>query len=194
VTRRTLTLKGSIAGGPVASVVVRPAGSVLPVLDRRFQSDSGSTSYTVRGLIPGRYTVTIQPSGDALSPRPKALTLAASPTTVVQNSAVGPKPGTYTVRFVSGAAPVQDVFVTAADGHGDVTEIVTGGTGGRATVRGLQAGTYRYVRSSFAASGDGNAPAADGPWWFGAVSRTFSVTAGRTTDDGTIALHVRATL
>jgi hypothetical protein len=167
---------------------------VLPPLDRRFYREAGSTSYTVRGLIPGRFTV--HATGSAtLDSRPKAITLTGSPSTVTQDLVLGPKPGRYTVRFVSGSAPIANIGITARDAAGDVTDIQTQGTSkGRATADGLRPGTWRYDTSSFGHAGETtNVPAADGPWWFGAVSRTFTVRAGRTTNGGTVALQVRST-
>jgi hypothetical protein len=100
------------------------------------------------------------------------------------------------VRFRSGSAPAQRTGAQARSTAGDLIGFGTSAgytATGRATAAGLRPGTYSYLPSSFRSAAFWDAPVSDGPWWFGAVARTFTVTAGRTTDDGTIALHVHGT-
>jgi hypothetical protein len=193
--RKALTLSGS--AGPAATgaeVLVTTSGGVLFEL-RRYSREIGSTGrYTVQGLIPGVYDVQVLfPGGsDRLTSRTTTVTLLASTTKTL---AVGPIQGKYRARFVSGSAPIPHIDVTARNGAGDIAGIapLRPNTAGRVEAQGLWAGTYRYLPSSFAYNlSDSNVPAVDGPWWFGALSSTFTIAAGRTTDDGTIALHVRA--
>ena len=188
---RTLTLSGTAV--PEGRVRVRTLGSVLPDIDRESDSLDSTGHYAIHGLIPGAYEV-IAFAGDRTS-RPTAVTLLASTT---KNLTAGPKPGTYRVRFVSGSAPIWHVDAEARDRAGDVATISTRSLTstnrtGRAVAGDLRPGTYRYSPSSFVhGADDANAPVVDGPWWFGAISSTFTIRAGRTTDDGTIALHVHA--
>lgn len=197
---RTSTLSGTLTGG--GWVRLRTHGDVLPQLEFTSTLHSeilqSTGRYVVRGLIPGTYDVLRFPGpGNRLVARTSVLTLTGSTT---KDFGLTPRPGTYRVRFVSGSAPVHSVSVVARDAAGDEAGISTtaddsANRTGRAVAAGLWPGTYRYSPASFArsfASNDDNVPVVDGPWWFGAISSSFTIRSGGTTDDGTIALHVRA--
>ena len=191
--KKALTLSGS--AGPAAAggeVRVTASGGVLFGLHRLSREIGSTGQYTVEGLIPGVYDVDILPAGGSATPISRAITVTLVASTT-KTLAVGPKRGAYRVRFMSGSAPIRHIVATARNGAGDIARIGPSRPDpvGRVEAQDLWPGTYRYVPSSFADS-DGNVPAVDGPWWFGAISRTFTIAAGRTTDDGTIALHVRA--
>jgi hypothetical protein len=181
-----------VANAPGGSITVGAQGAVLPPLSRSARNLPADGAYVVRGLIPGRYAVTVfDETYTRVTSRPVPLVLTASAT---KSYSAGPRAGTYTVRFVSGAAPVIDIDGHAVDGRGDVAEVSTSGYGGTAVRDGLSAGTYRYDPASFRSGGSSDAPVQDGPWWFGGPTSAFTITAGRTTHDGTIALHVHAAL
>lgn len=193
VDRNGLTLRGHAANAPSGSSVnLRAHGTLWPILTAGGSSVDASGNYVLRGAIPGVYDVTVS-AAHRVDSRPVLLTLTASTT---KDLAAGPKAGGYTVRFRSGAAPAQRTGAQARSTAGDLIGFGTsvGYTAtGRATATGVRPGSYSYLASSFRNAAYYDAPVSDGPWWFGAVSRTFTVTAGRITDDGTIALHVRST-
>lgn len=194
ITKSTLTLRGhatNAAGGQLAV-------EALPILWPRSVFGGGvdaSGNYVVRGLIPGRYRITVSAPESArrVDSRPSRLTLTASTT---KDFAAGPRASAYTARFLSGSAPAQRVLVQARSSGGDLFSFSTSVSRtatGRVTVKDLRPGTYSYLASSFRLAAFYDAPVSDGPWWFGAVASTFTLSAGRTTDDGTFAVHVRST-
>lgn len=193
---KTLTLSGTLVGG--GSLRLRTHGDMVPQRER-FSTGNPLEStgpYEVGGLIPGTYDVVRFPGpGNRLFGRDTTLTLTRS---TLKDFGQTPKGGTYRVRFMSGSAPVPHVYAEARNGSGDVASISTSyrsntNRTGRAVADSLWPGTYRYTASSFArGQPEDNVPTVDGPWWFGVSSSTFTITSGRTTDDGTIALHVRA--
>ena len=184
-----LTLSGRVPRATGGEVAVSAAGSVLP----RFGASgtiSQSGAYTVHGLIPGAYAVTTLATGRMQS-RPSALTLAAS---AKHDAARGALAGGYRVRFVSGSAPTRRIQATATDSAGDRIDLNAYPLNGRAEAAVVHPGTYSLLATSFRASNGYDVPAADGPWWFGAPKHAFTVRSGATTNDGTIALHVHASL
>jgi hypothetical protein len=193
--RTTITLKGHAANAPGGTLQVHSQGTTLPPLTRSEQRIASSGAYEVHGLIPGRYAVTVfDESYKRVVSRPKALTLTASPAVVSKDYAAGPKAGAYTARFVSGSAPVHTVLGDAVNGSGDEATVLSLGTAGKAVADSLWPGTYRYQPKTFVNGGNYDVPAVDGPWWFGGISSSFVIRAGSTTNDGTIALHVHASL
>jgi hypothetical protein len=190
--RRALTLSGTVSGGGVLLRSHGPAEPPLEASSTAFGPELRSTGrYVVRGLVPGVYDVErSEGSGSSAA----GTVTVTGPTTLSFDD--GAEPGAYRARFVSGSAPIRLITARAHDAAGHEAYLSTDGRSsvagsGVVAVSGLPAGTYRYSPSSFAAHvpADGNAPAVDGPWWFGGIASTFTIRAGRTTDDGTIALH-----
>jgi hypothetical protein len=187
VNKATLTLRGVAAGAARGTVSLNAQGPALPRFGRGGKVDTAN-HYVVRGLLPAAYTVRVTPADlrVRLASRAQRLTLTAS---ISKDLAAGPRPGVYTARFVSGAAPVttgNSELGGASSAAGGRATFSTGADG-RARIDTLQPGVYRYQPTwPFAV------PAIDGPWWFGAPSGGFTISSGRTTDVGTVALHVHA--
>jgi len=173
-----LTLSGRVAGATGGTVTV---GDALGLL-RTATTDSAG-GYTVAGLVPGAYPITVRMPGRLVS-TPVALDVTDNAT---QDLAAGPRPATYKAWFIASGAGVPHVAGAASTTDGQSMSIGPG-DGGHVAVTGQRPGTYSYVANSFL----GTAPAEDGPWWFTAPLGTFPLREGATTDVGPVVLHVRA--
>jgi hypothetical protein len=140
--------------------------------------------YTVGGLVPGTYPVTVTATGRL---RSSAVALALD-TSATQDLAPGPNPATYKAWFISAGAGVPRVLGAASTTDGTTMEIRPPGRGGHVSVGHQRPGTYSYVADSFS----GLVPCGDGPWWFAAPTGSFTLRDGGTTDVGPVVLHVKA--
>ena len=174
-----LTLSGNITGVAGGSVAV---GDTL-TLSRSAPADS-SGGYTVAGLVPATYAVTVTTTG-RLGSTPVAVDVTASTT---QDLAPGPKPATYKAWFISSGAGIPRVLGTAATADGATMAIRSPGRNGHVTVTGLRPGTYSYQPETFL----GLVPCDDGPWWFAPPTGSFTLRDGSTTDVGPVVLHVKS--
>ncbi|HET6824276.1 MAG TPA: hypothetical protein VFH64_00005, partial [Amnibacterium sp.] len=174
-----LTLSGNITGAAGGSVAV---GDTL-TLSRSAPADS-SGGYTVAGLVPATYAVTVTTTG-RLGSTPVAVDVTASTT---QDLAPGPKPATYKAWFISSGAGIPRVLGTAATADGATMAIRSPGRNGHVTVTGLRPGTYSYQPETFL----GLVPCDDGPWWFAPPTGSFTLRDGSTTDVGPVVLHVKS--
>ena len=174
-----LTLTGTINGGTGGTVVVGDGST----LSRSASADSAG-GYTVTGLVPAAYPVTVSTPG-RLASAPVALDVTTSTT---QDLAPGPKPATYKAWFISSGAGIPRVVGSAATTDGSEMAVRPPGRDGHVTVRGLRPGVYSYQPESFL----GLVPCGDGPWWFAPPVGTFTLRDGGTTDVGPVVLHVKA--
>jgi hypothetical protein len=174
-----LTLTGSISGATGGSVIVGDSATLL----RNAVADS-TGGYTIGGLVPAAYPVTVTSPG-RLASTPVAVDVTTSKD---QDLQPGPKPATYKAWFISSGAGIPRVVGSAASTDGGVMQITPPGRKGHVTVDGLRPGTYTYTAESFI----GLAPTGDGPWWFAPPTGSFPLRDGDTTDVGPVVLHVRS--
>jgi len=178
LTAPALTLSGRISGATGGSVVVGDATT----LQRAASADS-TGGYTVAGLVPAAYPITVSSPG-RLASTPVALEITATET---QDLAPGPRPATYKAWFIASGAGVPHVVGSAASSAGGGLTLPAG-TSGHVTSEGLRPGSYTYETASFL----GLAPAHDGPWWFAPPTGGFTLREGATTDVGPVVLHTKA--
>jgi len=173
-----LTLTGRITGSRGGSVTV--GDSVALVRTATADSTGG---FTVGGLVPGAYPVTVSTTG-RLTSAPVALDITSSAN---QDLDPGPKPATYRGWFISAGAGIPRVIGAASTSDASVMTIEPPGRSGHVTVAGLRPGAYTYTAESFL----GLAPSSDGPWWFAPPSGSFTLRDGATTDVGPVVLHLK---
>jgi hypothetical protein len=174
-----LTLAGRITGATGGTVEVGD-----DQLFARSATADSTGGYTVAGLVPATYPITVEATG-RLASTPVALDVATSAT---QDLAPGPNAATYKAWFISSGAGVPRVVGAASTPDGTRMTIRTPGREGHVTVPGLRPGTYSYDLEAFV----GLVPCGDGPWWFAPPTGTFTLRDGGTTDVGPVVLHVKA--
>ncbi|MCU1474845.1 carboxypeptidase-like regulatory domain-containing protein [Amnibacterium sp.] len=174
-----LTLTGRIGGASGGSVSVGDPTALV----RNSTADS-TGGFTVAGLVPAAYPITVTAPGH-LASAPVAVDITTS---TDQNLSPGPKPATYKAWFISSGAGIPRVVGAAATTDGARMSIRPPGRDGNVTVHGLRPGGYAYDPESFL----GLVPCGDGPWWFAPPTGTFTLRDGATTDVGPVVLHVRA--
>lgn len=185
-----LTLRGSAPAAGRGTVEVRAQGTALPRLGASAKIDA-TGHYVVRGLLPAAYEVrAVPPDLNERLPSPwQRITLDRSTTLDLTGGTV--EPGTWRGRFVSGAAPVPGITLSAVSAAGERALFSASAADGRVQEGGMRPGTYRYQRSSVAEVLPG-AVTRDGPWWYAVPTGTFTIRGGAVTDVGDVALHVHA--
>jgi hypothetical protein len=150
-----------------------------------------ASTYKISGLVPGQYSL-INAVPKHLAAAPVIITLTSD---TVKNLAAGPANAVFKAAVKSGSAPILTLSGKIKSANAAPIGIgVISKNDGQLATNGLvdnvqlRAGIYHYVAGSF------TGPASDGPWWFGAPSGTFKLTAGKTTNVGTLALHVHTSL
>jgi hypothetical protein len=179
LTNPALTLTGRISGATGGSVTVGDATT----LTRSTTADS-TGGFTVAGLVPAAYPVTVTAPGRLVS-TPVALDVTS---TTDQDLSPGPRPATYKAWFISGGAGIPRVLGAATTSAGVRMSIRPPGRNGHVTVPEQRPGDYSYDPTSFL----GLVPCSDGPWWFAPPTGTFTLREGATTDVGPVVLHVKS--
>ena len=139
--------------------------------------------YTVGGLVPAAYPVTVSTPG-RLASTPVAVDITSA---ADQDLAPGPDPATYKAWFISAGAGIPRVIGAASTADGTTMTITPPGRGGHVTVAGQRPGAYSYSADAFL----GLAPTGDGPWWFAPPTGSFTLRDGGTTDV-VVVLHVKS--
>ncbi|MGN6742234.1 MAG: carboxypeptidase-like regulatory domain-containing protein [Amnibacterium sp.] len=178
ITHPALTLTGRISGATGGSVTVGDASTIT----RSTTADS-TGGFTVAGLVPGAYPVTVTAPGRLVS-TPVALDVTSS---TDQDLTPGPRPATYKAWFISAGAGIPRVVGAASTADGSRMRIQPPGRNGHVTETQQRPGDYSYDPTSFL----GLVPCSDGPYWFEPPTGSFTLRDGATTDVGPVVLHVR---
>jgi hypothetical protein len=145
-------------------------------------ADISHSVFTFTGLIPGTYTVSVQPRGYESSE-----TKVAVSTSITKSFAKGAKLGTVRGSLVLGAAslPLYDVdFSLVSDGQFYFVDLAAG-----TFSESVPAGAYTVEMSSSYTDFQSNSP-----YYVAAPSAAFSVTSGQTTAIGTLHATVEGSL
>jgi hypothetical protein len=174
-----LTLSGTVSNASNGRVVVGDSQ-----LMQRTSAIDESGAYSVQGLVPGAFPVTVSTANRETSQPAGVVVSDAQPVVDLQ---AGPQSATFKGWFISSGAGVPVVTGTATDATGAMVTFGPSTKDGHVAISDLTPGAYTYDQESFR----GTAPTADGPWYYTAPTGGFTLSDGATTDVLAVVLHIR---